>query len=538
MKTWAVVLFACSSLVANASPKDSGLDESLRRFEPYGLSGTIVVRRHGATILRAGYGYANRERRVANTPATAYYFASVSKQFIAAAILALEADGKLSTDDRLARFFPDAPAPIRDVTLQQLLTHTAGVAREPGPIDPPPTRSGLMKTLLALPLESAPGATYSYSNVGYTILTAIVESVSGMTFESFVRTRLLTPAGMRGTGWRSGLDDAVVARGYGMFAPPDELPNLPPLGLLVGTPEDLTRWAESLAAGKVLPRKQREKLYTPYVDDYVYGSWTTRDADGRRKNIADGDYPGYEIRLVRYLDDDTTIAVGLNVDGGWAKHVVSVIDHVLFGTEMPPLPPLTGPMDDALAGSYRFPSGDALDVKATNGAFIITPKGQDGLSAVAGQDAAAVAAINNGSREVIRKLLAHDDEGASAYLSVPKNIARLRHFIDLLPPITSVDVLGSVVTRGGVETQVRLRGPNATRVWGFYWREGKLRGWETQEAGLSVYTSMGPRRFAPTADGNLALFNPNTGQTVLLQVIRNGGDVIALESSAGARATR
>lgn len=532
-----LLLLVCPAFVACASaPKPpSGLDEALRRYEQYGLSGTVVVKRHGATILRKGYGYANRERRVLNTPATVYYFASVLKQFTAAAILALEADRKLRTDDPLGRFFPDAPAAVRNVTLQQLLLHTGGLVREPGAIEPPPTRIGAIRQLLSLPLQSVPGSTYSYSNVGYTILAAVVEEVSGMTYESFVRRRLLAPAHMRRTGWRTDFDDAAVARGYSVFAPPDELPNLPPFGALVGTPEDLARWAESLAANEILPPNEREKLYTPFVDDYVYGSWTTRDARGRRMNIADGDYPGYQIRLVRYLDDDTTFAMGLNVDGDWAKHVANVIEHVLFGSEMPPLPPAAGTADAGVAGSYRFPTGSALQVKLADGAFIVTPEGQAALSAVTGQDPRDVAAINDNSRAVMQKLIAHDDAAASAYLRVPKTIERLRHFLDLLPPVTSIDVLGSVVTRGGVETHVRLNGPN--KIWELYWRDGKLMGWETQEAGLSVFSAMGPRRFVMTAGGDLASFNPNTGQTVLLRVVRRDG-AVALESQAGARADK
>ncbi|HKS23608.1 MAG TPA: serine hydrolase domain-containing protein [Thermoanaerobaculia bacterium] len=525
-------LLVCLLFAACASAPPNGLDQALRRYEQYGLSGTVVVKRHGATLLRKGYGYANRERRVANSPTTVYYFASVLKQFTAAAILALEADGKLSTDDPLSRFFPGAP----NVTLQQLLLHTSGVVREPGAIEVPPTRIGAIRQLLALPLQSAPGSTYSYSNVGYTILAAVVEKVSGMTYESFVRHRLLAPAHMRTTGWRTDFDDAAVARGYSVFAPPDELPNLPPHGALVGSPEDLTRWAEALAANEVLPPKEREKLYTPFLDDYIYGSWTTRDAGGRRKNIADGDYPGYQIQLVRYLDDDTTYAMGLNVDGDWARHVDKVIEHFLFGSEMPPLPPATGTVDAGVAGSYRFPTGGALDVKLAGGAFIVTPNGQAALSAVTGQDPADVAAINDAARAVMQKLIAHDDAGASAYLRVPKTVERLRHFLDLLPPVPSVDVLGSVVTRGGVETHVRLNGPN--KIWELYFREGKLAGWETQEAGLSVYSAMGPRRFVMTAGGDLASFNPNTGQTVLLRVVRRGGGIVALESAAGARADK
>lgn len=227
-------------------------------------SASVAIVHEGAIAWTKAYGLARLDPPTPAEAAMRYPIGSISKQFTATAVAMLAADGKLGLDDKLADYFPDLTR-AGDVTLRQLLSHTAGI-RDYWPQDyvpqtmlEPITTEELINQWARQPLDFEPGTKYQYSNTGYVIAGAIVEKVSGQSLMEFLHARIFEPLGMesvtdidRGT---LGEGDAV---GYQRFAlgPPRLAPKegkgwLFAAGALAMTAEDLARWNVSLIDGNV-----------------------------------------------------------------------------------------------------------------------------------------------------------------------------------------------------------------------------------------------------------------------------------------------
>src|SRR5688500_9898597 len=177
------------------------VDSFLTRATAHGFSGAIVVAHRGEVVLSKGYGLADRERQVSVSAATPFFVGSLAKQFTATAVLRLRADGKLSLDDSLGRFFPDAPADKRPVTVRQLLAHTGGLPSLPtSGLFGRGTRDSVMREMLAESLLFQPGTRWEYSTPGYILLAGVIERASGTTYEQYLRS-MFDRAGLTETGF-------------------------------------------------------------------------------------------------------------------------------------------------------------------------------------------------------------------------------------------------------------------------------------------------------------------------------------------------
>jgi CubicO group peptidase (beta-lactamase class C family) len=150
------------------------------------------------------------EHRVPVTPETPFWVASITKQFTASAILKLVEEGKLALGDSIGAYFRGVPPPRRATTVHQLLTHTAGLGQN-YVADGIADRDAAVDSVLAQPLSGRLGQDFTYSNDAYSVLAALVEVVSGATYEDYVRTGLLDPAGLAHTGFWGPADHPEVA---------------------------------------------------------------------------------------------------------------------------------------------------------------------------------------------------------------------------------------------------------------------------------------------------------------------------------------
>jgi CubicO group peptidase (beta-lactamase class C family) len=152
-------------------------------------------------------GYADLEWQIPDTPDTKFRLGSMTKQFTAAGILLLEERSKLSTDDLVKKYIPDAPAAWDKITIYNLLTHTSGIpnftsfpdyhSSEATPVTP----AQLVARFRDKPLDFQPGDNWSYSNSGYVLLGYLIEKISGQTYQNFIRERrsvLGSPCGATG----------------------------------------------------------------------------------------------------------------------------------------------------------------------------------------------------------------------------------------------------------------------------------------------------------------------------------------------------
>jgi CubicO group peptidase (beta-lactamase class C family) len=143
------------------------IDRYLSAASAFGFSGAVLVADREGIVLRKGYGLANDSTGQPITASTVFDMGSMVKQFTAAAILLLESEGKLSTNDPLSRFFPGVPDDKRNITLHQLLTHTSGLVSDVAGDYSGVGRDSALGLAFRAPLVSQPGLAFNYSNMGF-----------------------------------------------------------------------------------------------------------------------------------------------------------------------------------------------------------------------------------------------------------------------------------------------------------------------------------------------------------------------------------
>lgn len=272
-------LAACSSTPA---PRDDGvlrarIQEVMDQEQREGFSGVVLVTHGDEILLHAAYGLADRKTQAPMTKDTVIDAGSLSKQVTATAAVLLESQGKLSLEDPLSKHFEAVPADKRNITIKQLLSHTAGIDSWVLPDDfTPIPREVWLDKVFRTPMQHSPGEKFLYSNDGYTLVAMIIENVTGKPYRDYIKQTFFTPLGMTRSGW---YDDAIfrdpavsIATGYRNGkddGAPNEWPGpyWPLLGNggILWTAADLLKWHEAIH-GDLLPKAAREKLFTPVVE--------------------------------------------------------------------------------------------------------------------------------------------------------------------------------------------------------------------------------------------------------------------------------
>jgi D-alanyl-D-alanine carboxypeptidase len=186
------------------------------------FSGNVLVAKDGKTVYQRSYGFADRANNVPNDSATRFNLGSINKIFTQTAIEQLIARGKLSLTDTVGKLLPDYPQEVtRVATVDQLLHHRAGVADFFGEQfsaaskDRFRSNADYYKLVSGLKPLFAPGAHMQYCNGCYIVLGAIIERISGVSYEQYVQENIFKSAGMTATGWLQ--TDGInphVATGY------------------------------------------------------------------------------------------------------------------------------------------------------------------------------------------------------------------------------------------------------------------------------------------------------------------------------------
>ncbi len=365
------------------------VDDYLTRLVPYGFSGAVLVAKDGQVVLEKGYGLADREGKRPYTPDMVSCIGSVTKQFTGAAIVALEAQGKLKTTDPISKYLPGVPADKAAITIHHLLTHTAGFRGDLGGSDEEPIeRDALVAKVLAAPLASAPGERFEYSNEGFSLAGAIVERVSGLGYEAFLRQYLFLPAGMKDTGYQApGWPLSRLPLGYGMdgkawgrvfkngWLPDGPGWYLRANGGIHSSLGDLYRWHLALETGKVLPGDAVKKLQTGYApapggERYAYGWGVQKTRRGTTVVTHNGGNGFFFTDFRRYVDEGVVIIAMSNQPVIPATQLAPrQLEALVFGdaaVAQPPVP-VAVPREqrDALAGTYNFGASGTLVVRST-----------------------------------------------------------------------------------------------------------------------------------------------------------------------------
>jgi len=286
------ILLILSSIGINAQINTANkavrakIDNYLNKSVSSGFAGAVLVAKKGEIIFNKAYGFANKEEHILNTTETIYDIGSVTKQFTATAILKLVQLNKLKLNDPLKTFFHDLPKDKKNLTIHQLLTHSAGLIDVigEGDFDHMP-RAVFFKELFDTALINEPGTKHEYSNSGYSILARIIELVSGEDYESFLNTHLFAPAGMKETGYLiPDWNPELYAIGYrenviniGSMAARYRKEGqiswvLKGNGGFNSTLEDMYKWSIALKTNKVISKELTKILTTPYILEYEDGT--------------------------------------------------------------------------------------------------------------------------------------------------------------------------------------------------------------------------------------------------------------------------
>jgi CubicO group peptidase (beta-lactamase class C family) len=318
--------------------------EEMQTQQIPGLAAAVVD--HGTVILAQGYGYANLEHSVPVITDTVFQSGSVGKQFTSAAVMLFVQEGRLSLDDPITRYLPEAPAEWADIRIHHLLTHTSGI-RDYGYEASYDTRramteADLVRMACAQPLEFRPEERYSYSNTGYLLLGAILDRIAGRHYSEVLRERIFEPLGMKSARL---IDEAAIvphrAAGYRLqdgkvanqqWVAPEQ--NTTADGSLYLSLNDMIAWDRGLRAGRILSAASWSKVYTPVTlssgNTYPYGfAWEVYRSRGQEVHAHSGGVPGFATYIVRYLGDDLSIIVLTNLEDADPERIARRVAGVL-----------------------------------------------------------------------------------------------------------------------------------------------------------------------------------------------------------------
>lgn len=299
----------------------------------------LLVGEKGRVAFKKGFGCADIEKNISITPDTAFFIASISKQFTTMAVMMLRERGLLEYDEPISGYFPDFPSYKDKVTVRHLMTHTAGLKdyfddefiEKAHNLGDSLTQEMVLESIKGFgDLEFEPGTSFSYSNSGYVMLGAIVEMLTGKTFAEFLKENIFEPLGMRRTivgisstrlidNLASGYEDD---KGNYIKMPMDMATIGWADGNVISTVEDLFIWHNALYTEKLVKRKTLEEAFTPYVlkdgtrTGYGFG-WFIGNRRGLKEIWHTGGTVGYISRFSRFVDEDVAVIMLTN-NYSWA----------------------------------------------------------------------------------------------------------------------------------------------------------------------------------------------------------------------------
>lgn len=407
----ALILTGTGDAAVLSPPSDAAVAQAARKaleqsVAANGPGAVVLIAKGDRVMYRDARGLAQLELGV---PLSAYHvfrIASVTKVFTAATVVKLAEQGKLSLDDPLAAHLPDFPR-AGEITLRQLLNHTAGVSDTD--VDPQPgfprrvvDTATLVAEIRKRPLDFPPGTRWSYSNAGYVLLGAVIEKVIGGPWHAAAQELLAQPLGLRDT--RYGDESALIARrvaGYTTDSRTRAVRNAPAIsssipaaaGGLVSTADDLLRWMRALTDGRAVGRHGFEQMMAPpdklppSAERYGLGLylWSVR---GHLMVGHTGQIDGFASILAYLPEQDITIVVLANDDSFDARIVGRRLAAIALGDPYPEVVPATPSPDTlrALAGTYRYDEKTLQTLSIRDGKLYSQREGRSAIPLQIGAD--------------------------------------------------------------------------------------------------------------------------------------------------------
>ena len=328
MKQLFFLLVFPSVLFAQTDSTDIIVHNMMKQQKITGLSLAIIKK--GEPVVNKGYGLANVELNVAASNETVFRLGSVSKQFFTTAIMKLQEDGKLSINDSVHKFFPDAPETWRPILVKNLMSHTSGLKRESPVYDNFKMISDLniIKAAYPLALDFKTGEKYQYCNLAYYMLAQIITQVSGQHWDKYIHEKLFVPAGMNNS-YLTDFYAVIPNRASGYMYKKDTLQNatamfaIRPSGGFLCTSTDMIKWDKVISEKKIILKKENwETLWQHFIKNsaaensksyYGFG-WMIDEFQGHKTVSHGGSNIGFRSYYSRFVNDGLSIIILTNTD--------------------------------------------------------------------------------------------------------------------------------------------------------------------------------------------------------------------------------
>ena len=319
----------------------AGLDARLTEFEKEGFWGAVIVVRDNRVVLLKGYGFADHERGTRNVPSTRFEMNSITKLFTGAAVLQLAAAKKIDVKDPVEKHLGAFPEEKRSATIEQLASHTSGLVVAGTELESD-TRETFLAAVKRAPREAVPGTRYRYSNTGFSVLAALIERVSGLSYEEYLRRNIFPAAGMHTPIFRDAVprDDPRFAHGY--VGSPSGLQPGPPnpygwgtrgAGGVWSTVGDIYRWVTAVENGRIVSGEQRKLLFAPHTPPATeaYGWHISADQSKRPLISKGGGSDDFASQLLYYPRERVVIVwASNNLQKRWRQTLNAAIPEIVF----------------------------------------------------------------------------------------------------------------------------------------------------------------------------------------------------------------
>ncbi len=275
-----IAIFLCISSITFAQKPEGPpmeainefIESQMRKQHIPGLS--LAVVKDGNLLLTRGYGLADVENNVPATPETVYQIQSITKMFVASAMMMLQREGKLSLDDELSKHLDGVPESWKGITIRRILTHTSGIKdyiNEPfASLRIDISDEEVLKQTAQRPLNFAPGEKYSYCNTGYLLAGMIIRKITGKSYGEFLQERIFGPLGMTQTRVQQ-IDDIIPRRAAGYQVVDGKLRKGEfiaqsilsyPGGGILSTVIDMAKFDAMWQGGKLINASVRAEMWT------------------------------------------------------------------------------------------------------------------------------------------------------------------------------------------------------------------------------------------------------------------------------------
>ncbi len=345
-----LVCYFFSSPGYTNSTKDK-IDTLLSTYSQYRLfNGVVLIVKNGEIIYENGFGFADFENKIPNTPDTKFRIASLTKAFTALMIMQLVEEDEIDLDDCISDYLEDFPDTRGDlITIHHLLCHTSGIPDYPAfpgflrnHSDKFYSTDELIKVFADSTLEFEPGAGSRYSNSGYAVLGAIIEQVTGKSYSEVLEERIFKPLNMNNSGY-NGLNSEIdnQAQGYnrGPFtldqSRAQHLSTLFSAAGIHSTAKDLYLWDQALYTNGLLSEEYINLMFSANWNNYAYG-WQVRRVqigaipDTISINVHNGRIFGFTSRIVRIPKDQHTIILLQNLSPGLLTQISDKLITILY----------------------------------------------------------------------------------------------------------------------------------------------------------------------------------------------------------------